>query len=171
MGDLVQKLLILARVDAAENTLVLSWLDGVETVRAVAREWVPRALEKGVEIAFDAEDGDAQVLGDAQLLREMLANLIDNALRYGGTKITLIVRNSELGATWSVVDNGRGIPEEQRAAVFAPFHRLSGGVDGAGLGLTIVQRIAHLHGAVVSMETGEGGQGLAVCVKFPPPPA
>jgi two-component system sensor histidine kinase TctE len=170
MGDLVQKLLMLARVDAAENTLQLSWLDGVETVRAVAREWVPRALAKGVEIGFEAEDGEARVMGDALLLREMLSNLIDNALRYGGTRISLIVRNSEQGVTWSVVDNGPGIPEPQRAAVFAPFHRLSGGVEGAGLGLTIVQRIAHLHGAVVSLEAGEGGEGLAVSVKFPPVP-
>jgi two-component system sensor histidine kinase TctE len=170
MGDLVQKLLMLARVDAAENTLQLSWLDGVETVRAVAREWVPRALAKGVEIGFEAEDGEARVMGDALLLREMLSNLIDNALRYGGTRISLIVRNSEQGVTWSVVDNGPGIPEQQRAAVFAPFHRLSGGVEGAGLGLTIVQRIAHLHGAVVSLEAGEGGEGLAVSVKFPPVP-
>jgi signal transduction histidine kinase len=100
----------------------------------------------------------------------MLSNLIDNALRYGGTRISLIVRNSEQGVTWSVVDNGPGIPEPQRAAVFAPFHRLSGGVEGAGLGLTIVQRIAHLHGAVVSLEAGEGGEGLAVSVKFPPVP-
>jgi two-component system sensor histidine kinase TctE len=170
MGDLVQKLLILARVDAAENTLVLSRLDGVETARTVAREWVPQALAKGVEIAFEAEDGAALVMGDALLLREMLANLIDNALRYGGTRITLLVRNSEQGVTWSVADNGPGIPESQRDAVFAPFHRLSGGVDGAGLGLTIVRRIAHLHGAVVSLEAGEGGEGLVASVKFPPVP-
>jgi signal transduction histidine kinase len=50
-----------------------------------------------------------------------------------------------------------------------PFHRLSGGVDGAGLGLTIVQRIAHLHGAKVSLESAESGAGLVVRVKFPPP--
>ena len=168
MGDLVQKLLILARVDAAENTLQLNRLDGVETVREVAREWAPQALAQGVEISFEAADGEASVMGDALLLREMLANLIDNALRHGGTRITLTVRRSDGGVTWSVSDNGPGIPEQQRVAVFAPFHRLSGGVDGAGLGLTIVQRIAHLHGAEVSLDTGEGGAGLEVSVKFPP---
>lgn len=168
MGELVQKLLILARVDAAENTLRLSRLDGVEVVREVAREWAPQALAKRVEIGFETGSAEAWVMGDAQLLREMLANLIDNALRYGGTRITLSVGGSEQGVTWRVADNGPGIPEHQRAAVFAPFHRLSGGVEGAGLGLTIVQRIAHLHGAVVSLEAGEGGVGLVVSVKFPP---
>jgi len=170
MGDLVQKLLVLARVDAAENTLRLSRLDGVEVVRDVAREWVPQALAKGVEIGFDTQDSEAWVMGDAQLLREMLANLIDNALRYGGTRIMLTVRRSGPGVTWQVADNGPGIPESQRAAVFSPFHRLSGSVDGAGLGLTIVQRIAHLHDAKVRLETGEGGVGLVVNVTFPPAP-
>lgn len=171
MGDLVQKLLILARVDAAENTLRLSRLDGVDVVREVAREWVPQALAKGVEIGFEMKDShEAWVMGDAQLLREMLANLIDNALRYGGTRITLRVRRSGQGVAWQVADNGPGIPAAQRAAVFAPFHRLSGSVDGAGLGLTIVERIAQLHGAKVSLEAGEGGAGLVVDVAFPPAP-
>jgi two-component system sensor histidine kinase TctE len=168
MGDLVQKLLVLARVDAAENTLHLERLDGVEVVRAVAREWVPAALAKGVDISFETQDRNVWVMGDAQLLREMLANLIDNALRHGGTRIILSVYHSGQGAVWRVADNGPGIPEPLRAAVFAPFHRLSEGVEGAGLGLTIVQRIAHLHGATVTLESGEGGAGLVACVTFPP---
>lgn len=169
MGDLVQKLLILARVDAAENTLCLQRLDGVELVREMAREWAPQALAKGVEIGFEARGDDAVVMGDAQLLQEMLANLIDNALRYGGTQIMLTVRGTEQGSTWQVADNGPGILESQRVAVFAPFCRLSGGVDGAGLGLTIVQRIAQLHGARVSLDAGENGEGLVAGVSFPVP--
>ncbi len=166
MGDLVQKLLILARVDAVENTLQLAPLNVVETVKAVAREWAPRAMAKGVEIGFESAE-DASVMGDQVLLREMLANLIDNALRYGGTRITLTVNNTEQGVRCSVIDNGPGIPEPQREAVFAPFHRLTAGVDGAGLGLTIVRRIAQLHGAVVSLESAERGTGLAASVTFP----
>ncbi|NDP47369.1 MAG: sensor histidine kinase [Sulfuriferula multivorans] len=167
MGELVQKLLIMARVDAAENTLRLIPLDGVELVRAVAREWVPQALAKGVEIGFDSPDSDAPQVGDAQLLREMLSNLIDNALRYGGTRISLTVHCTERGVTWCVADDGPGVPESQRAAVFLPFFRLSGGVDGAGLGLTIVQRIANLHGAKVRLDAENGTTGLRVCVDFP----
>ena len=167
MGELVQKLLILARVDAAENTLRLLPLDGVELVREVAREWVPQALSKGVEIGFDSPDSDAPQLGDAQLLREMLSNLIDNALRYGGTRISLTVHRTEQGVTWCVADDGPGVPESQRAAVFLPFFRLSGGVDGAGLGLTIVQRIANLHGAKVRLDSENGATGLRICVDFP----
>lgn len=169
MGDLVQKLLMLARIDAAENTLHLSRLDSGDLMRVVAREWVPQALVKGVEIGFEMKQGDKTwVMGDAQLLREMLANLIDNSLRYGGTRITLAVRGSEQGVSWQVSDNGPGIPESQRSDVFAPFRRLSGSVDGAGLGLAIVQRIAQLHGAAVRLDAGEGGGGLVASVRFPP---
>lgn len=168
MGDLVQKLLMLARVDAVENTLRLSRLNAGEVAREVAREWAPQALARGIEIGFEMKGGQAWVMGDAQLLREMLANLIDNALRYGGTRIMLTAINSEQGPTLLVADNGPGIPEQQRANVFAPFHRLSGSVEGAGLGLTIVQRIAHLHGATVNLEAGDGGMGLVARVSFPP---
>lgn len=171
MGDLVQKLLVLARVDAVENTLRLVSLDGAALVREIAREWAPQALAQGVEIGFEMTGQEAWVEGDAQLLHEMLANLIDNALRYGGTRITLKVISAEHGVTWQVTDNGPGIPEAQREAVFAPFHRLSGSVEGAGLGLTIVQRIAHLHGAKVRLETDEEGRGLRASIEFPPAPA
>ena len=167
MGDLVQKLLVLARVDAAENTLRLVLLNGVEVVREVAREWAPKALEQGVEISFESKESDTHLMGDAQLLREMLGNLIDNALRYGGTRIALTVIHTEKGVTWQVADNGPGIVEAQRVAVFLPFFRLSGGVDGAGLGLTIVERIAHLHGAVARLDAGDGGVGLVASVDFP----
>jgi len=171
MGQLVQKLLVLARVDAAENTLHLVRLDGIVLAREIARDWAPQVLAKGLEIGFEATGGEAQVMGDAQLLREMLANLIDNALRYGGTRITLTVDGmGQEGVVWSVSDNGPGIPESQYAAAFAPFHRLSEGVDGAGLGLTIVQRIASLHGAKVSLGPSNMGPGLTVSVKFPPIP-
>lgn len=166
MGNLVQKLLVLARVDTAENTLQLGALDAAEVMRDFAREWAPRALERGVEISLESAC-EAYVLGDAQLLREMLGNLTDNALRYGGTHIVLSVVNTGQGVQWRVADNGPGIQEHQRSAVFAPFRRLSPGVEGAGLGLTIVQRIAHLHGAEVRLETGAGGIGLVACVAFP----
>jgi len=166
MGDLVQKLLLLARVDAAENTLQMVPLDSLNLVRAVARDWAPSALDKGVDISFETNVEQAPVMGDPQLLREMLSNLIDNALRYGGSRITLAVCAAGQGVRWQVTDNGPGIPLQQQVDVFVPFFRLSGGVDGAGLGLTIVQRIAHLHGAEVRLGAGDGATGLVVNIEF-----
>lgn len=171
MGELVQKLLILARVDAAENTLQLAPIDARDVMREIAMDWAPQALAQGVEIGFEAEGSErVWVVGDRDLLRELLANLIDNAVRHGGRTVTLSLGGSTEGVAWRVSDDGPGIPESQRAVAFAPFHRLSGSVDGAGLGLAIVQRIAHLHGATVKLETGSGGRGLTVVVHFPPLP-
>jgi signal transduction histidine kinase len=68
---------------------------------------------------------------------------------------------------WQVIDDGPGIPEHQRAEVFAPFHRLSGSIEGAGIGLTIVARIAHLHHADVSLDSNPNGSGLKLSIRFP----
>lgn len=166
MGALVRKLLMLARVDAVENTLQMTSVDGLELVREVAREWAPAALERQVEIGFESNVDRAMVHGEPQLLREMLSNLIDNALRYGASRIALAVCRSEAETVWQVADDGPGIPLEQRTSVFQPFYRLPGTADGAGLGLTIVQRIAHLHGARVTLDTPSSGSGLVVRVVF-----
>lgn len=166
LGQLVQKLLMLARVDAVENTLQRVPVDSIDLVRDVAREWAPNALARGVEIGFDTDLARAPVTGEPQLLREMLSNLIDNALRHGGTRIMLTVRRTADALVWQVADNGPGIPVDQRAAALLPFHRLSGRGEGAGLGLTIVQRIAQLHGAGVQLDVAAGGTGLEVTVAF-----
>ncbi|MCA1926065.1 MAG: HAMP domain-containing histidine kinase [Thiobacillus sp.] len=171
MGELVSKLLMLAKVDAAETALRLTPLDGVAVARAGTRDWVPRALECSVEIGFDDKGGDAAMLGDALLLREMLGNLIDNALRYGATRISVAVAGNEQGVLWCVEDDGPGIPEAERTAVLAPFHRLGASAGGAGLGLAIVERIARLHGARLRLSAGANGVGLAVTVQFPKPDA
>ncbi len=167
MGELVQKLLMLARVNAAENTLHLERLDGLALAQDIAREWVPQALSRGVDIGFEAQASEGWLMGDAHLLQELLANLIDNAIRYGASRIKIMLKNESGRVAWCVLDNGPGIPEQERGAVFTPFHRLPGRKGGAGIGLTIVDRIARLHGAAVSLETGEQGAGLTVCVTFP----
>ena len=167
MGNLVQKLLTLARVDGAENTVQLNRLDSTEVVREISREWAPRLLDAGVEIEFANQAQDAWIMGDVQLLHELLSNLIDNAQRYGGTQIMLSVQSNAQTVTWCVSDNGPGIPEHQREEVFAPFHRLSTSIEGAGIGLTIVARIARLHHAQLNLASNLGGAGLAVHVQFP----
>lgn len=166
MGNLVQKLLMLARVNGAENTVQMSRVNSMEVVREISREWAPRLLAAGVEIGFTAEEKEAWVMGDVQLLHEMLSNLIDNAQRYGGTQIILSVHGSAQTVTWCVSDNGPGIPEHQREEVFAPFHRLSTSIEGAGIGLTIVERIARLHGAKLSLASNQSGCGLSVRIQF-----
>jgi two-component system sensor histidine kinase QseC len=127
------------------------------------------AVARGVEVEL-ADGSPVTVAGNAGLLAIMARNLVDNAVRYsrpGGSARVEVVRDGA-GPRLVVSDQGPGIAPADRPALGQRFHRLaSGGEAGAGLGLSIVRRIAELHGAAVHFEDGPGGRGLSVIVKFP----
>jgi two-component system sensor histidine kinase QseC len=161
---LVEQLLTLARVDPNEappaGSVELDWL-----ARQVCEINGPQAVEDGVALELDALP--TTVTGDADMLRILLRNLVDNAIRYtpAGGKVTVTVTERTL----TVTDTGPGIPLAERERVFNRFHRLAGQEkEGSGLGLSIVARIAERHGATIRLADGEGGVGLRVTVAFPP---
>ena len=111
-------------------------------------------------------EGAATVDGHPELIAVLLRNLIDNAVRYGPAGG--IVRVETQDASLSVTDQGPGIPPEERARVGERFYRILGTEpSGSGLGLSIVERIAALHGARVALGEGPRGKGLRVTVAFP----
>ena len=114
--------------------------------------------------------------GDRFALGILLQNLVNNASKYtqqgGRIELRTEVKSSEVWLT--VADNGPGISAEAQSRVFERFYRLGGdrhssGVSGCGLGLSIVEHIAELHGANIVMATGLEGRGLAVSIVFPAP--
>lgn len=114
-------------------------------------------------------DGPAVVQGDRVLLIQMLANMIENALRHTpeGTQLRLVAQAGELG----LADSGPGIPEDERAKVTQPLYRLekSRTTDGLGLGLSLVKTIAELHGATLVLSPDpKTGTGLYIRAKFEP---
>jgi len=169
-AHLVEQLLILARIEPAQ----LEWREPCD-LRALAAaaiaEMAPGALAKGVEVQL-LEGETVSVDGDPGLLHILMRNLIDNAIRYspGGSSVRVAVRPAAGGAEFTVSDQGPGIPAEARTLVWERFHRVLGtGEAGSGLGLSIVKRIAELHGAQATLGDGEGGRGLRVSVTFPKP--
>ena len=100
----------------------------------------------------------------------LLRNLVDNAIRYtpdGGQVLVRVVRAAG-GVQLAVLDTGDGIPEAERGRVLERFYRVTGArADGSGLGLSIVARVAAVHGASVTVGTGIGGRGTGVLVVFP----
>lgn len=170
---LVNQLLSLARAEPGEKQEhPTAPLDLVELVRETTTEWVPRALERNIDLGFDGPEEPITVEGNSFLLKEMLNNLLDNAIRYtqpgGQVTARVVSRNAEV--VLSVEDNGPGIPESERERVFERFYRVLGtGVEGSGLGLAIVREIALSHGASVALEPGPGGSGTAAKVSFPLP--
>lgn len=149
----------------------LSEFDSIDLkalVRQCCLEWAPKALERNVELGFDAEPLPLFVTADATLLRELVNNLLDNAIRYGhsGGQITVAVRAGPRPVL-TVEDNGPGIAVAEADKVCERFYRIPGSPgDGCGLGLAIVKEIAQLHHARVEIG-GAQGVGTKIAVVFP----
>ncbi|MBV2147721.1 sensor histidine kinase N-terminal domain-containing protein [Sphingobium sp. AS12] len=167
---LVTQLLALARAEEAGVSAPLESVDLKEVSAAVIGRLINQAISAGIELNLDADDGaDYVISGHRTLAFEIIANLIDNGIRYnrrGGTvTITLLQRPSE--TMLMVSDDGAGIPPNKRETIFERFVRLEGaqGPDGTGLGLAIVRSAASRMGA--SVEIGEGAIGTTILVRFP----
>jgi two-component system sensor histidine kinase TctE len=168
---LSNQLLSLARTEPeALDALAMERLDLCELARDVGADWVPRALDRHIELSFNAALPRIEVRGDATLLREALNNLLDNAVKYhpGDGAIAISVEAEPTPAI-EILDDGPGIARELRDKVFTRFHRgdRSAEVQGSGLGLAIVQGIAQAHGGRVSLREGLDGRGLAVRFELP----
>ena len=173
-AHLINQLLALARAEASSHgPSGLERIDLEQLVREVATEFVPRALHKGVDLGVETTGWPLAVDGMPVLLREMLKNLIDNAIKYtpSGGHVTVFSAYDAARprvALLGVQDDGVGIPAEDRERVFERFYRVLGsGVEGSGLGLPIVREIADLHAATIRLEAGPDGVGTRFLIEFP----
>jgi two-component system sensor histidine kinase TctE len=182
-AHLVTQLLTLARAEP-ESTLAQARarVDLLRLASEVCAELVPRARQQGIDLGLDDDDhseegGDGgsddrstpvQVQGNALLLREALANLVDNALRYSGrgSSVTVRVRSEAGQACLEVEDTGPGIAAADHERVFERFARATHLGDGCGLGLAIVKEIVERHGGTVQLQD-VAPHGLRVVVKLP----
>jgi two-component system sensor histidine kinase QseC len=165
---LVQQLLTLARLDPEEPATRAESCDLRVLATTAVADLAPYALSRKIEIDL-AEGAPVEVPGNAGLIAILLRNLVDNAIRYSPEGGSVHVRAAGDGntGTLTVTDRGPGIPEEERNKVGQRFYRVLGTEEsGSGLGLSIVKRIAELHGATVSLDEGEQGTGLSVSVTF-----
>ena len=146
-------------------------LNLAKLARDVASDFTPLALRKRIELTFEVAVDPQRVEGNATMLREMVANLIDNALRYtpDGGRVTLAVAGAGIRTALRVTDDGPGIPAAERDKVFQRFYRIlgSGDFEGSGLGLCIVQEICTAHGGTIELHDGPNGRGLAVEIILP----
>ena len=130
-------------------------------------EWVRMPVPKNIDIGFDLKD--AIISGKAVLLREMMRNLVHNALEYSPERAKVTVRcGVDDGHCFlEVEDNGRGVEQAYRERVFEPFFRLPGtSGTGSGLGLAIAREVALAHGARIEIRDPASGQGTLVRVMF-----
>jgi two-component system sensor histidine kinase TctE len=170
LSHLTHQLLSLARAEATtESSAAFETVDLEEMAPVVIREWVERAMAKEIDLGFEGAGWPLPIIGSPFMLRELINNLVDNAIKYtprGGQVVVRLVATKTIRL--EVEDTGVGIPVAERHHVFERFYRVLGSeTDGSGLGLAIVQEIAELHRAKIEVSSGDGGIGTRVAVSFP----
>jgi len=170
LRHLIQQLLILARLEPDGQSVVQERIDLSALCKSVILEKYILAEKKHIDLGL-ASDEVAEITGDPHMLRILLNNLIDNAIRYTPEhgRIDVFACHKKDFIELSVRDNGPGIPTEERDRIFDRFVRgnVHQDVQGSGLGLSIVKRIAEHHQATIELSDAENGKGLNVSVKFP----
>ena len=182
-AHMVNQLLAMARAENQQQAPQRQIVNVARLATETVRDFVPRALEQRIDLGYEGPGEAAaarhpqgpQVLGHPLLLRELIRNLVDNALQYtptGGT-VTVRVIDDPFGqvVVLQVEDSGPGIAASERELVFQPFYRSLGTeVDGSGLGLAIVREIAVQHGAEVTITDASAripAPGTLITVRLP----
>jgi two-component system sensor histidine kinase TctE len=166
----VHQMLSLARAEEDNSSPVpMAVVSLPDVLQEVASACLDESLARDVDLGF--EPFEATVMGSSWMLRELLLNLVENAIVHTPRRTTVTVRcghDGDAGAYMEVEDDGPGIPPADRERAFDRFARL-GDQDrrGTGLGLPIVREIAHRHGAEVSLLDACSGTGLRVRISFP----
>ena len=164
----VNQLLSLARAEGA-GSIDLQSCDMAALISEVLNDSLPHAMEKGLDLGYDGVDTDKKrrfltLQGNPTLLKEMIRNLVDNAIKYSKEKplIQISTKNVESGIAISVTDHGIGIGKEEQKKIFEKLYRVHTGnlhdVKGFGLGLSYVKAIVNQHQGEIQVKSqlGEG---------------
>jgi two-component system phosphate regulon sensor histidine kinase PhoR len=186
MGRLIEDLLSLSRIELTEHTPPTSELDIAVLARRSAEALGPRLAARRLTLDLAAEEGLPHIVGDADQLSQVLANLLDNAVKYGreGGRIGLTLRRDgpggekarrRAGVAVAVADDGVGIPRLHIPRLTERFYRVdaarSRAVGGTGLGLAIVKHIVNRHRGTLEIESEEGhGSTFTVWLPAAAPP-
>jgi PAS domain S-box-containing protein len=171
---LIDDLLDIARIEAGKIELKRTPLDLIPLIHEVARVLRPQLEGKGQSLTLDLAAALPAIVGDADRIRQILTNLLSNALKYtpcGGHIIIAACGDADC-ARVAVQDTGVGLTPDEQAELFTPFfraqHDMTQGVGGTGLGLAITRALVELHGGAITV-TSVPGQGSTFSVTLPIP--
>lgn len=171
LGRLANQLLNLSRAEAGfEGVLDFSFVKIADVIEEVVAGLVPSALSKQIDIRVGIDENLPEIFGDKRLLSDMLANLVDNAIRYTGEGRDIVVsaKEEEEKVVLTVEDSGPGIPEAEMELVLDRFYRgENASSEGSGLGLAIAKEIALLHKGQIKLLQRKDVTGLTVIIKIP----
>jgi two-component system sensor histidine kinase TctE len=165
----ITQLLVLAKSGPVDGMSEFKPVNLETLVKETCMDWAPKALQRKMDLGFEGPRQAVYVRGDELLLREMLANLLDNAILYGSEHGNIIVKLSRNRTPSLIVeDDGPGIPDQEREKIFERFYRIPGSSgNGCGLGLAIVKEIADLHKARLELSRISAAGGTRVIIVFP----
>lgn len=173
LGHLVDKVLCFDRMDRGENTLIAEPTVLASLVEEVLEAFAPLAKARAVDVTLDLDDTIVANV-DRGAMRQVLINLLDNAVKYGPAGQTVVVSlKRSADESWAqllVEDEGPGIPSSERERIWAPFHRLerdsNSAIAGSGIGLSLVRTLTDAHGGRVRAEDGvHGGSRFVVEIR------
>jgi len=168
---LVNQLLSLSKAEPDGSVfLTLEPIDLKIIAQESTAESINLALKKEIDIEFSCNTKTTSIIGNAMLVKELMLNLIDNAIRYTPNKgkVVVGVESNDHNISFYVQDNGIGIDPKYQTHIFERFYRVLGTkVEGCGLGLTIVKEIADRHHATVELISEGENMGAKFIVHFP----
>lgn len=168
---LVSNLLELGRLQSGAVAARRAPLDAGEVVRRVVGDFARAAADRAVVLDISDEGGPKRLAADPELFEQLVVNLVDNAIRFARTRITVRLGGDAELLALSVEDDGVGIPPEKRELLFSRYGQLErrrdvNGYKGTGLGLAICKEIATLHRGTIEVES-EPGKGTVFSVRLP----
>jgi PAS domain S-box-containing protein len=172
LAQIVNDVLLASHLDSGQLQLAIGTVDAAQVTASVidaARTHLP----EGVTLALEAPDPLPPVAADEQQLRQVLQNLVDNAIKYSpdGGAVEVRLESDERRIRWSISDHGLGIPPAERRRVFEKFYRLdpnmTRGVGGTGLGLYICRELVQRLDGRIWVEGRNGGPGSTFFVELP----
>ena len=162
LTEMVEQILELAGIHSGQRSFALRPVALDPLLQEILRASSTLLEEAQIEVEYDLPETLAPVLGDEQALRRVFLNLVSNAIKYGarGRWLGLKARASGREIVVTVSDRGLGIPASEQGRIFEPFYRapevISAQIQGAGLGLSLVQRIVEAHGGRIAVRSTEG---------------
>ena len=165
--ELINELLDLAKLDAGKLEMRVEDVEVCELVESVATSLAPLALEHGCDLSVGIASRPLTVTGDARRIRQILLNLLSNAMKFGrGAPVEIRCGEVDAGVQVDVRDHGPGIPDADLARIFDDFVQLGDPVVGTGLGLPIARRLAELQGGRLEVRS-HGGDGCTFSLFLP----
>ncbi len=161
LNRLIQDLLYLSEIETGKIELARKWINTKELIEQVVKIMAPLTGEKEIIIETMIQEGAESLFGNADMLEQVLINLLENAIKYSldGATVTVLIRVCEQGRSIQVIDHGIGIPPESLSRIFERFYRVdkarSRKVGGTGLGLSIVKHVVDRHRGQISVESEE----------------